>query len=93
MLGYIYADKFEELKARAQASPWSKTLTAAKKYPEIQKRLEAVYNRGEDPKIAGLIADIQQQSGKLSEDELKLLFIWHVRQSVVTMQETRGERG
>jgi len=93
MLGHIYADRYEDLKARAQASPWSKTLKAAKKYPGLHKRLQKVYERGEDPKMQGLVADIQAQSGKLTEEELKLLFIWHVRQSVDTMQETRSGRG
>lgn len=93
MLGHIYADRYEELKTRAQASPWNKTLKAAKKYPELYKRLEKVYNRGDDPKMQSLISDIQTQSGKLTEEELKLLFVWHVGQSVETMENTRAGRG
>lgn len=92
MLGHIYADRYEDLKSRSQANPWNKTLKAAKKYPELYKRLEKVYNRGDDPKMQSLISDIQTQSGKLTEEELKLLFVWHVGQSVETMENTRAGR-
>jgi spore maturation protein CgeB len=92
MLGYIYADRFEELKGREAASPWKRTLAAAKEFPDLHERLLCVYDRGEDPKIQPMIADIQSQKGKLSEGEMKLLFLWHVRQSVVAMNDSRAGR-
>jgi len=93
MLGHIYADRYEELKAKEQQSPWSRTLAAAKKYPEVEARLRAVFERGDDAKFQGLIADIQTQKGKLSETEMKLLFLWHVRQSITTINDARAGRG
>ncbi len=93
MLGYIYADRYEQLQARESSGPWTRTLKAAKEFPELEERLQRLHERGEDPKIQNLIAEIQLQKGKLSEIEMKLLFLWHVRQSVATMNETRAGRG
>lgn len=93
MLGYIYADRFEELKRKEGASPWKRTLAAAKEFSDLHERLLSVYDRGEDPKIQPMIADIQSQKGKLSEGEMKLLFLWHVRQSVAAMNDSRAGRG
>src|SRR5262249_49096745 len=90
MLGYIYADRYEQLQSRGNSGPWSRTLESAKEYPQLEKRLRALYERGEDPEIQPLISEIQQQKGKLSETDLRLLFLWHVRQSVAAMNDSRA---
>ncbi len=93
MLGHIYADRYEDLRSRAQSDPWVKTLSAANKYPDLHKRLEKLYARGDEASMACVIGDIQTEKGKLSEEELKLLFLWHVHQSVETTNKTRAGRG
>jgi spore maturation protein CgeB len=91
MLSIIYASKYEELKAREQASPWTAMIQRASRFPELLNRCEASRSRGDQPNLDGLISDIVAGNGKLSETEQKLLFLFHVRKQILRM--TREEAG
>lgn len=89
MLGCIYADRFEELRARTYASPWTKTLEAAKPYPELHAKFEKLYEQGDEPTLNGLVVDVQKGKGTLSETEQKLLFLYHVKSQISYVNELR----
>jgi spore maturation protein CgeB len=91
MLSIIYASKFEQLRAKEDASPWSLMLQRAKPYPELADRCHKAFERGEEPMLDGLISDIVTGNGKLTETEQKLLFLFHVRKQIIRM--TREESG
>ncbi len=91
MLSVIYASKYEHLRAREDASPWSKMEKRCEKLPELQKRCQVAAARGEEPTLDALISDIVTGNGKLSETEQKLLFLFHVRKQIIRM--TREEAG
>ncbi len=91
MLSVIYASKFEQLRAKEDASPWALMLQRAKPYPELSDRCTKAFERGEEPMLDGLISDIVTGNGKLSETEQKLLFLFHVRKQIIRM--TREESG
>jgi spore maturation protein CgeB len=91
MLSVIYASKYEQLRAREDASPWSKMEKRSEKFPELQKRCQVAAARGEEPTLDALISDIVTGNGKLSETEQKLLFLFHVRKQIIRM--TREEAG
>lgn len=74
MLGYIYADHYDKLKSKADASPWSSALRRAQKYPELKERFERIYRRGEELNLERLITDIHVGEGKLTDTEQILLF-------------------
>ncbi|MCB0352948.1 MAG: glycosyltransferase [Bdellovibrionales bacterium] len=91
MLSFIYSSKFEQLKRRQEASPWSKLLRRSKVNEELHKRCTVAFERGEEPNLDGLVSDIVTGQGKLSETEKKLLFLFHVRKQMIRMrQEERG---
>lgn len=91
MLGYIYADRFEELRAKLESrdNPWQATIKEAEEFPELQKRLQAAFERGDEPKMDSLIADIKTGEGKLTETEQKLLFLHHIRSQITYVNELR----
>lgn len=91
MLSIIYSSRFEKLKAREEASPWKKMIERAKPHPELLKRCEVAFERGEEPILDGLISDIVNGNGKLSETEQKLLFLFHIRKQILRMK--REEAG
>ncbi len=91
MLSVIYASKYEHLRAREDASPWSKMNQRSEKYPELQTRCRVAAARGEEATLDALISDIVTGNGKLSETEQKLLFLFHVRKQIIRM--TREEAG
>ena len=90
MLGYIYADRYEQLRSRISASPWAQTLESAKPYEELRSKLEVVYERGEEPTLEGLINDIENKKGKLTPTEMKLLFLHHVRSQISVIETKRN---
>ena len=91
MLEYIYADRFEELKARVEQSPWARTFDAAQPYPELSNRLQKVYDRGDEPLLSSLAGDIQTGKGALSETEQLLLFMHHVKGQISYVRKLRKE--
>lgn len=87
MLSIIYSSRFEKLKVREDASPWNKMLARSeKKDPELYQRCKASFERGEEPNLDGLVADIVTGKGKLSETEKKLLFLFHIRKQIMRMR-------
>jgi spore maturation protein CgeB len=93
MLNVIYSSKFDHLKSREKASPWVKMLERSKVEPELQKRCEAAFERGEEPILDGLVSDIVCGQGKLSDTEKKLLFLFHLRKQIKRMQsEEAGDK-
>jgi spore maturation protein CgeB len=82
LLGYIYADRFEDLKRREEESPWTKTLKASEVDSELNNRFIAVNEKGAEPKLENLVADIQLGKGSLTLTEQKLLFLYHVKSQI-----------
>ncbi|MCB0322147.1 MAG: glycosyltransferase [Bdellovibrionales bacterium] len=91
MLEHIFADRFDELTTRIQRGPWPRTLQAAKPYPELAAKLDAVYQRGCEPTLDELVGDIQQGKGKLNDAEQKLLFLHHLRGQIKQVRKARRE--
>lgn len=89
MLEHIYADRYDELKHRIQASPWPRTLELAKPHPELHQLFNTVYERGSEPHLSELVDDIQSGSGKLTETEQKLMFLHHIRSQVRQIKSLR----
>jgi spore maturation protein CgeB len=87
MLSIVYSSKFENLRAREEASPWKRVIERSKKEPELHARCVAAHQRGEEPNLDGLVSDIVSGKGKLSETEQKLLFLFHVRKQIIRMKE------
>ena len=90
MLGTIYADRFDELQDRAKNSPWEKALTRSEKFPELHDKFRTVYNRGDEPKMDELIADIQVGKGVLTRTEQQLLFLHHVKTQISYVHKLRA---
>lgn len=91
MLSVVYSSRYEQLKAREDASPWKKMMVRSKRFPELEKRCEVAFARGEEPNLDALISDIVAGKGKLTETEQKLLFLFHVRKQIIRMkQEENG---
>lgn len=91
MLGYIYADRSEYLRRRVNEGPWPKTLSAANKFPELKERLERVYERGEEPKLEQLVADIQLGDGALDDVEQVLMFMFNLKAQIAYVNKLRTE--
>ncbi len=87
MLSTIFSSRFEQLKARLDASPWQKVLARAKPHAELHSRCEKAFTRGEEPNLDGLVSDVVAGNGKLSETEQKLMFLFHVRKQIIRMKE------
>lgn len=93
MLGYIYADRFDELSARLQQGPWRKTLEASASYPELHQRFSALFERGDEPNLQDLVADIQTGKGTLTEAEQRLLFLYHIKTQIAFINDLKeGKR-
>ncbi len=86
MLSVIYAQAYQKLKTRQQSSPWSEMIRRAEVDPELQQRCQKAFERGEEPILDGLVADITAGKGNLSEAEQKLLFLFHVRKQIIRME-------
>ncbi|MCO6432505.1 MAG: glycosyltransferase [Deltaproteobacteria bacterium] len=93
MLSEIFSVKYEQLKLRQDRSPWQKMLKRSEPYPELLSRCKAAYQRGEEPNLDGLIADVVQGQGKLTETEQKLLFLYHVRKQIIRAVAEEGKQG
>ncbi|MFN8388678.1 MAG: glycosyltransferase [Bdellovibrionota bacterium] len=92
MLEYIYADRYEQLKANEQTGSWGVVLREAQEFPELEARLRQVYERGEDCTFDAVLSDIQNGKGALSEMEQRLLFLHHIRSQITTIKELRNEK-
>jgi spore maturation protein CgeB len=92
LLEYIYADRYEQIKARKDQSPWRRTLKAAEPYSELSDRYTTLYERGEEPRLQNLIEDIQLGEGSLSDTEQKLLFLHHVKTQISNVNNARKEK-
>lgn len=90
MLGLIYADRLTELKGKLKSSPWEKTLSRAEKHPELKHKFRTVYERGDDPKLEELVADIQIGKGALSRTEHQLSFLHHIKTQISFVQKLRN---
>lgn len=86
MLSVIYSQAYQKLKTRQQASPWSDMIRRAEVDPELRERCQRAFERGEEPILDGLVADITTGKGNLSETEQKLLFLFHVRKQIIRME-------
>jgi spore maturation protein CgeB len=86
MLSVIYSREYQRLKARQDSSPWSEMIRRAESDPELQQRCQRAFERGEEPILDGLVADITTGKGDLTETEQKLLFLFHVRKQIIRME-------
>jgi len=92
MLSFIYRNSFEKLKKRQDSSPWSKVLRRARRDPELQARCEKAFKRGEEPNLDGLVSDIMSGAGQLTDTEKKLLFLYHIKDQIRSMnRQASGE--
>lgn len=93
MLSIIYSSRYEHLRARHDSSPWKRLLQRAQPHDELYERCDAAFTRGEEPILDGLVADVVQGKGKLSETEQKLMFLFHVRKQMIRMRyEESGKK-
>ncbi|MBX7144824.1 MAG: glycosyltransferase [Oligoflexia bacterium] len=93
MLSIIYSSRFEGLKRRQDASPWTRMLERSKIDSELHQRCEIAFRRGEEPILDGLVSDIVAGKGRLSETEQKLLFLFHIRKQIIRMKaEETGQK-
>lgn len=92
MLSVIYASKFEYLRAREQASPWTEMIRRSAINPELKGRCEEARERGEQPNLDGLVSDIVGGNGKLSETEQKLMFLFHVKKHILKAAHEKREQ-
>lgn len=86
MLSVIYSQAYQKLKTRQQSSPWGEMIRRAEVDPELRDRCQRAFERGEEPVLDGLVADITTGKGTLSETEQKLLFLFHVRKQIIRME-------
>lgn len=86
MLSIMYSSRFEHLRRREDSGGWSKMLRRAEGHAELSSRCRAAFERGEEPILDGLVADIVSGKGKLTETEQKLLFLYHVRKQIIRMR-------
>jgi len=92
MLSLIYSSDYEKLKKRQAGSRWSKVLNRSQKDPELHERCERAFKRGEEANLDGLISDIMSGKGQLSETEKKLLFLYHIKDQIRSMnRQISGE--
>ena len=90
MLSVIFASKFEHLRSREQSGPWANILRRAKPHRELYDRCVRTFERGEAPKLEGLVSDIMSGKGKLTETEQKLLFLHHITSQIIHMKKEEG---
>ena len=92
MLKVVYTHKFEHLKARQEGSGWGRLLARAEQHPELKTRCAKAFERGEEPNLDGLVADVVSGEGKMSATEQKLMFLYHIRKQIIRMRaEESGE--
>ena len=87
MLSIIYSSRYEHLRSRSDSHPWKMMLERSKHVPELHERCKRAFERGEEPKLDGLIVDILVGQGKLTETEQKLLFLHHVSKQIIRMKQ------
>jgi len=87
MMSVIYSHRYDHLKRKQDNSPWHKVLRRAEPHPELHRRCEKAFQRGEEATLVGLASDIVSGEGKLTETEQKLLFLFHIRQQTIRMKK------
>ena len=92
MLSYIFAERYAELQARANNTPWSRILKAAESLPSVKQRFEQAFKLGREPVLDSIVCDIQLGKGELTDEESKLLFLHHVRKFISTAQDLNEGR-
>jgi spore maturation protein CgeB len=92
MLRVIYTQKFEHLKNRQEASGWGKLLARSERHSELKTRCAKAFERGEEPILDGLVADVVSGEGTMTDTERKLMFLYHIRKQIIRMRaEEAGE--
>jgi len=93
MLGLIYGTRFEFLHNKQLSSPWNFMIRRADKHPELKKRCQEAFERGDMPRLESLVQGIITGQGKLSDTEQKLLFLHHITSQIVHMkkEEKKGQ--
>jgi ADP-heptose:LPS heptosyltransferase len=93
ILSSIYSSRYEQLRRRDDGGGWNRLLKRAKPHEELSKRCNDSFVRGEEATLDGLVADIVTGEGKLTETEMKLLFLHHVRSQIIrmTIEEAGGD--
>jgi len=87
LLETIYEEKFGHLSERLLASPWAKTLQRAKPHSELQQYFANCFERGDDPSIDSIVRDVVCAEGELSDTEMKLLTMYHIKDQVTQFNE------
>lgn len=83
MLSVIYNSRYEELRRKEENGPWARMLSRAQPHSELHARCKRAFDRGEEANLDGLVSDIMTGKGKLTDTEMKLLFMFHVRKQIV----------
>lgn len=87
MLSFIYSNHYEHIRGRINSSPWQAMIEKTKTYPELNKRCEMAFLKGEEPGLDALVADIVTGKGELTETEQKLLFLFHLSKQTIRMKK------
>lgn len=87
MLSFIYSNHYEHIRGRINSSPWTGMIEKTKSYPELNKRCELAFLKGEEPGLDALVADIVTGKGELTETEQKLLFLFHLTKQTIRMKK------
>lgn len=87
MLSVIYSNHYEHIRSRLNSSPWVSMIEKTKSRPELNKRCRLAFNKGEEPGLDALVADIVTGKGELTETEQKLLFLFHLSKQTIRMKK------
>ncbi len=93
MLEIILLDFGDSIKMKIEQGPWPKTLEACKDKPDLASRLRIIQEKGEEPTLEALVGDITQGKGKLSDVEMKLMFLHHMRGQITQVNKLRNGSG
>jgi spore maturation protein CgeB len=92
MLTIIYSHSYQKLQVREQSNPWAEMIRRAAFDPELKEKCERSRDRGEEPGLDGLVAEIALGKGTLTPTEQKLLFLHHVTKQIVRMNKEEEGR-
>ncbi len=69
-------------------------LERSAKFPELHRRCEAAFRRGEEPGLDGLVSDIVTGKGALTENRAHAALLFHVSKQIIRMKkEEMGDKG
>lgn len=91
MLATVYVDRFEQLRERSASSLWQRTMHQARRFPELEPKLEQTRALGLDPSIDSIGHSIQLGKGNITEVESRLLFLHHIKRHVGYVRQVRSE--